>query len=102
MSSNSVCNHTRDKQIGLRLRGRPILSVITRMITEQTPLSPITITNCTPPGPSTITTFILISQVTFLVKEQSDGFESTKQKRYRLTILDVNMKTDFDEDIKYV
>ena len=25
MSSNSVCNHTRDKQIGLPLRGRPIL-----------------------------------------------------------------------------
>ena len=25
VSSNSVCNHTRDKQIGLPLRGRPIL-----------------------------------------------------------------------------
>ena len=25
MSSNSVCNHTRDEQIGLPLRGRPIL-----------------------------------------------------------------------------
>ena len=25
MESNSVCNHTRDKQIGLPLRGRPIL-----------------------------------------------------------------------------
>ena len=25
MSSNSVCNNTRDKQIGLPLRGRPIL-----------------------------------------------------------------------------
>ena len=25
MSSNSVCNHTRDKQIGLPLRGRAIL-----------------------------------------------------------------------------
>ena len=25
MSSNSVCNHTRDKQIGLPLSGRPIL-----------------------------------------------------------------------------
>ena len=25
MSSNSVCNHTRDKQIGLPLRGRLIL-----------------------------------------------------------------------------
>ena len=35
MSSNSVCNHTRDKQIGLPLRGRPILLI---------PLSPITIT----------------------------------------------------------
>ena len=26
VSSNSVCNHTRDKQIGLPLRGHPILS----------------------------------------------------------------------------
>ena len=34
MSSNSVCNHTRDKQIGLPLRGRPIL-LITRMITDR-------------------------------------------------------------------
>ena len=34
MSSNSVCNHTRDKQIGLPLRGRPIL-LITRIITDQ-------------------------------------------------------------------
>ena len=25
MLSNSVCNHTRDKQIGLPVRGRPIL-----------------------------------------------------------------------------
>ena len=25
VSSNSVCNHTRDKQIGLPRRGRPIL-----------------------------------------------------------------------------
>ena len=25
MSSNSVSNHTRDKQIGLPLRGRPVL-----------------------------------------------------------------------------
>ena len=25
VESNSVCNHTRDKQIGLSLRGRPIL-----------------------------------------------------------------------------
>ena len=25
MSSNSVCSHTRDKQIGLPLRSRPIL-----------------------------------------------------------------------------
>ena len=25
MSSNSVCNHTRDEQIGLPLRGRPFL-----------------------------------------------------------------------------
>ena len=25
MESNSVCNHTRDKQIGRPLRGRPIL-----------------------------------------------------------------------------
>ena len=34
MSSNSVCNHTRDEQIGLPLRGRPIL-FITRMITDR-------------------------------------------------------------------
>jgi len=34
VSSNSVCNHTRDKQIGLPLRGRPIL-LITRMITDR-------------------------------------------------------------------
>ena len=34
MSSNSVFNHTRDKQIGVPLRGRPIL-LITRMITDQ-------------------------------------------------------------------
>ena len=32
MSSNSVCNHTRDEQIGLPLRGYLIL-LITRMIT---------------------------------------------------------------------
>ena len=34
MSSYSVCNHTRDKQIGLPLRGRPIC-LITRMITDR-------------------------------------------------------------------
>ena len=34
MSSNSVCKHTRDYQIGLPLRGRPIL-LITRMITDR-------------------------------------------------------------------
>ena len=34
MSSNSVCNHTRDKQIGLPLHGRPIF-VIIRMITDR-------------------------------------------------------------------
>ena len=34
MSSNSVSNHTRDKQIGLLLRVRPIL-LITRMITDR-------------------------------------------------------------------
>ena len=33
MSSNSVCNHTRDEQIGLPLRGYLIL-LITRMITD--------------------------------------------------------------------
>ena len=32
--SNSVCNHTRDKQIGHPLCGRPIL-LITRMITDR-------------------------------------------------------------------
>ena len=30
----SICNHTRDQQIGLPLRGRPIL-FITRMITDR-------------------------------------------------------------------
>ena len=34
MSSNSVGNHTRDQQIGLPLRGRPIL-LITRLITDR-------------------------------------------------------------------
>ena len=34
MSSNSVDNHTCDKQIGLPLCGRPIL-LITRMITDR-------------------------------------------------------------------
>ena len=34
MSSNSICNHTRDKQIGLPLRGRPFF-VITRMISDR-------------------------------------------------------------------
>ena len=33
MSSNSVCNHTRDKQIGLPLRSSDF--VITRMITDR-------------------------------------------------------------------
>ena len=32
--SNSICNHTFDSQIGLRLRGRPIL-LITRMVTDR-------------------------------------------------------------------
>ena len=48
MSSNSVCNHTRDKQIGLPLRGRPIL-LITRLITDRiglhSVLLPLFITN---------------------------------------------------------
>ena len=34
MSSNSVCNHTRDKQIGLPLRGRPILLSLVGLQTE--------------------------------------------------------------------
>ena len=34
MSSNSVCNHTRDKQIGLPLRGRPILLSLLSLQTE--------------------------------------------------------------------
>ena len=33
MLSNSVCNHTRDKQIRVPLRGRPIL-LITHMIRD--------------------------------------------------------------------
>ena len=43
MPSNSVCNHTHDKQIGLPLPGRPILLYDYRL--NWTPLSPITITN---------------------------------------------------------
>ena len=34
MSSNSVCNHTRDKQIGLPLRSRPILLSLVWLQTE--------------------------------------------------------------------
>ena len=34
MESNSVCNHTRDKQIGLPLRGRPILLSLLWLQTE--------------------------------------------------------------------
>ena len=34
MSSNSVCNHTRDKQIELPLRGRPILLSLVWLQTE--------------------------------------------------------------------
>ena len=34
MSSNSVCNDTRDKQIGLPLRGRPILLSLVWLQTE--------------------------------------------------------------------
>ena len=34
MSSNSACNHTRDKQIGLPLRGRPILLSFVWLQTE--------------------------------------------------------------------
>ena len=34
MESNSVCNHTRDQQIGLPLRRRPIF-LLTRVITDR-------------------------------------------------------------------
>ena len=34
MLSNSVCNHTRDKQIRLPLRGRPILLSLVWLLTE--------------------------------------------------------------------
>mgnify|MGYP006964567895 CR=1 FL=1 len=34
MESNSVCNHTRDKQIELPLRGRPILLSLVWLQTE--------------------------------------------------------------------
>ena len=34
MSSNSVCNHTRDKQIKLPLRGRPIFLSLVWLQTE--------------------------------------------------------------------
>ena len=46
MSFNSVSNHTRDKQIGLSLRGRPILLSLVWSQTEYrlASLSPVTIT----------------------------------------------------------
>ena len=46
MSFNSVSNHTRDKQIGLPLRGRPILLSLVWSQTEYrlASLSPVTIT----------------------------------------------------------
>ena len=34
VSSNSVCNHTRDKKIGLLLRGLPILLLLVWLQTE--------------------------------------------------------------------
>ena len=42
VSSDSVCNHTCDEQIGLPLRGRPIL-LITRMIIDNSALLPLLI-----------------------------------------------------------
>ena len=39
MESNSVCNHTRDKQVGLPLRGRP--SMITDRIGLHSVLLPL-------------------------------------------------------------
>ena len=50
MSSNWVCNHTYDKQIGLPLRGRPILLSLVWLQNEldsTSLLSLITITNNT-------------------------------------------------------
>ena len=44
MSSNSVCNHTRDKQIALPLHGRPILFSLVWLQTD-VDSTPITITN---------------------------------------------------------
>ena len=44
MSSNTVGNHTRDKQIGLPLRGRPTLYHLYDYRPNWTPPSPITIT----------------------------------------------------------
>ena len=35
MSSNSVCNHTWDLQIGLPLRGHPILFISNVIITDR-------------------------------------------------------------------
>ena len=45
MSFNSVCNHTRAKQIRLPLRGRQILLPLYDYRLNWTPLGPITITN---------------------------------------------------------
>ena len=63
MSSNSVCNHTPGKQIGLALRGRPIL-LITPMITDRIALhfnSPITITLQIEEGGQKLTRIVTVS-----------------------------------------
>ena len=43
MSSNSVCNHTRDKQIGLPLRGRHSVNHSYDYRANWKPVSPVTI-----------------------------------------------------------
>ena len=56
MSFNSVCNHTRDKQIGLPLRSRPIL--LTDRIGLHSVLLPLLIPGLSRPALKTVLLFI--------------------------------------------
>ena len=56
MSFNSVCNHTRDKQIGLPLRGPPVL--LTDRIGPHSVLLPLLIPGLSRPALKTVLFFI--------------------------------------------
>ena len=56
MSFNSVCNHTRDKQIGLPLHGRPIL--LTDRTGLHSVLLPLLIPGLSRPASKTVLLFI--------------------------------------------